>query len=88
LLYDAIFKAVKGNDSQTTTGLQHALCSFQSVGQLVQFAVHMNADGLKRPSCGVFRRAGLMANGLADDCSELRSCCDRTRSHNRTRDTA
>jgi hypothetical protein len=72
LLYDAVFKTVEGDDSQAATWLQHAFGSLKAVGQLVQFAVHMNANGLKGAGSGVFRRAGLVTNGFADNRGQLR----------------
>ena len=68
LFYNAIFKAVKRDNSESAAGLQHPLGSFKATGQFVEFAIDVDADCLKRPRCRVFGRAGLVAHGAANNC--------------------
>jgi hypothetical protein len=88
LLYDAVFKTVKGDNSQTATGLQHTLSSLKAIRQFVQFAVHMNANGLEGTGSRIFRRTRLVTNSLANNRCQLRSGFYGPRRNNRSRYTA
>ena len=39
LFYNAIFKAVKRDNSESAAGLQHSLGSFKATGQFVELAI-------------------------------------------------
>src|SRR5206468_5280151 len=77
-LHDPVFEAVKGDDRKSTARLQGALGGPETLLQLIELGVEVNADGLE----GAGRRVALLAlaesGGTADDRRELCGAFNRT----------
>src|SRR3546814_7778771 len=69
LLHDPVLKAVESDDRQAAARLQHCFSRLQTAFQLLQFAIEVNADRLKRPR----RRVLLVASRSEEHTSELQS---------------
>src|SRR3546814_19340378 len=67
LLHAPVLKAVESDDRQAAARLQHCFSSLQTAFQLVQFAIEVNADRLKRPRRRVLLVASAIAHGLPHD---------------------
>src|SRR3546814_1222900 len=67
LLHDPVLKAVESDDRQAAARLQHCFSRLQTAFQLLQFAIEVNADRLKRPRRPVLLVASAIAHGLRSE---------------------
>jgi len=75
--HNAIFEAVKGDHGQTTAGTQRTLGRGQSLLELVELGVEVDANGLERARRWIAFLAGTETGGAADDGGELGGPFDR-----------
>ena len=87
-LHDAVFKAVKRDDSKAPARLEHTLCGFEPVFKLTQFSIDVDADGLKSARGGVAFLPFAPANGPAHDRCQFGRPRYRARRNNGARNPA
>ena len=69
---------MKGNDGQTSAGLQRALGGFQALLQLFELRVQVDTDRLEGARRGIALLARAKTGGAANDRGKLGSTLDRT----------